>query len=40
VAKIPRPQHFLRMLDEQGNMTPEFYRLLLAIINKLNSLPD
>ena len=38
MAKIAIPDHRMRVLDEEGKMTPEFFKLLVEVITKLNTL--
>jgi hypothetical protein len=38
MAKIPLPDHRMRLMDEQGNITEDFFRLILAIVVALNAL--
>lgn len=38
MAKISIPDHRMQCWDEQGKMTPEFFKLLVAIITALNAL--
>jgi hypothetical protein len=38
MAKISLPDHRMQVLDAEGRMTPDFFKLLIAIIAALNAL--
>lgn len=37
-TKIAVPDHRMQAFDEAGKMTPEFFKILVEVITKLNAL--